>query len=1133
MPRDDKIQIFQELLDRGAIQQTHRDTVDELVRRGVLKSPSAGTSRKDTIKAEADQREKRFGGYGLSDQVIDSVSLGSVIPITAAGIAGLKTVGKALTGRQVDPVGDYRMSRDVQDEMMRRSRERTGIPGMIGEFALSLPFAAPGFAGKYGKVAGPAALAAGGNALSHAQRLLLYGRELGGAAKTGAVYGGIYGANSARGGIDEHVGGAAGGAAAGAALGPLMHGGIDALVRAPGAASTVIRRLTGRTPRAIAENNNRLAEFASANVRPYGPAINDGGVGGYAARGLAKTMLGGPLRSGAQGSIDDVLAGTRSAIGEHTGGLPSNDMGAEIKQTLRNNLAERSRSSDEIAGMSSAERDLMIGSIDQHGFAPPPPRVDPIHPRPVSPVRPEPIDPGSVPFGIVQPAPVKRGTVNPQYPTVESMPISQHHIDAIAKAQHEAYLHKRNADDAYAEFSRQAKARGEDPDAALQNWQGTVRNSMQDSELVNAYYTLRKYSGDLASASERVAQARSAASEYQAARWKDATKQAHAKASVDAEAAYIRDQATAARAARDATEAARAKAIRDAEMASSEKAARETARLKAEAIAEAEAATKRAELDALSEYHANRQSEPGFVPGRSRESYPTEFDAAYSQVADRTPEYRSNPMGGPTPEGRAAKTQTKGLVDELATEARERLHLKGPAFDENGEVTAEFGGYLKSRLGSEIGHRITELSKTRPGHAATTPGALKKLRTEIRDAADRAESPAYPELPRTAEAAALRRLHGSLTADMKEFGSRSGGPAPEFTTEGGVGRYVGWRSTKIGNHPRSDMTIFVKPEHLDRLTGSRMPNDHFGSQPATRQMHVDQKSKTISIMRTDKKEIDAATRVPFSTKPEVGLRPVQLWDDGSKVHYGSPVTARSQSPGEHATELMGAVDRGYAEYINEIRAPLRKVFGDKVEPIQAMDMLAKAAETGNLQMLRAYMRVMTEKADPTRGAAAVVGHMMGDARSLKDVVAGFQSIAPEARKVLFASKEGKALESRLAVLVGLGRKLEPYNKAIESAASGQASNNRALHMIGVAPLFWFHFIPTLLSHAGSYGLAKVLASPRYVSWITQAAKVRTPPQMDRHIAKLSFIAGRDSEFGSDIKDAVSNAYKLALTGRNK
>lgn len=347
MADEETISIYQELLRRNAVPDQHKPVVDELVKRGVLKAGGRdfsqpglkSTTRMQEIGKEADFREK-LGAGGFNSRFADTISIGAFNPLAAALSSAGSSVGKALAGNMPTPVADYTRERDVQDELLRRARDSAGIGGTAAEIGLSLPF----FAAQAPSVAlnAPNLLAQGWNA-----------------AKQGAKFGGIYGLNSARGGIEDQVAGAAGGAAMGAALGPALHYGISAAANTPRAIGSGVRALTGRTDAGVAQNAAREAEFAAAQVQPFGPEIG-GDTSRTIGRSLARSdVSGAPIRAQAAGTIDDIQRNAQRALDRETAGAPVSDLGAETQRVLGRNLRDRTRTADELRGLPQQELDAI------------------------------------------------------------------------------------------------------------------------------------------------------------------------------------------------------------------------------------------------------------------------------------------------------------------------------------------------------------------------------------------------------------------------------------------------------------------------------------------------------------------------------------------------------------------------------------------------------------------------------------------------------------------------------------------------------------------------------------------------------------------------------------------------------
>ena len=971
----------------------------EGVRLDAVRSFKGGSA---TTKDDADFAEK-MGAGGMGLRLADSLSLGAFTPVSSAIGAAGKTAIKAVTGQPTDFVGDYTRERDTQDELLRRSRDGGGLPGHAAELALSLPF-----------MGGKAALDAAGSALAPVARST-FQRFVTDPAKAGAAYGAVYGANSARGGIGEHVEGTAIGGASGAILGPALHGGMNMLARVPGAVNQGWRKVTGRSADNVAENARIADEMQAAGITPFGPAIADQGAGGFAARGLANSMVGGRVRGGAERTIGEIEGAAQNALSRHTDGRPVNDLGAETQQTLRHNLAERSRSRDELARMPPDEIARITGPIDERGFSPPPPRVDPIQPRPVAPIRPDPVDPFQVPFEAVRPRPVKRGEVKPSYPSREDAPVSTRLVQEVEAANRTHAVTSAEMQTAGRRFDELAAQAGESPEVVFNTVNVQFNRNKYGPEVAKAFDDLVAMQKATDEARRRVEFVQRSVELERDKTWRQSVKEAHTKAEHEVETAYMREQQVAAREANEATQAQRTAAVRAEEIKRAEAAAEQTARARAESEAEAIAATQRAQAKAQAEHEATRETRPGFETGRSRETYPTEFDAAYEQLNRNTPTFQRNPMGGRGMSGSDTPTATEGLMHELALQARASGKLKGykgtSVFGETGVPRPEFLAVMEKSFGREVSDLLqTSMLQRAKGQPTGGPQALRDLNTAVRRAKQEAQrvgtSPLYPGQPMPERAANLARLEGVLKEDYHRF-MRETGPGGE------------------------------------RLSG-----------------------------------------------------------------------------------MVRNVDAQYGKHLDDMRKPLAKIFGDKVEPMQAMDRLVKAANDGDLSVLRPFMRVLNEKAEPMKGVAAILTHATGGARTIDDFVKGYRGLSKDALDVMMTSDASKALRGQLDTLARYGEMMQPYSKAIGRAKQGGV---RVEHLPAVGAIAMGHALPLLAVYGGASVTSRFLSSPRYVRWLTEAARVRTPLELEKHVAKLAFMTGRDTESGADIRKAASRLLS-ATTG---
>lgn len=166
------------------------------------------------VAAAADSFERRLGETGMLELAKEGITFG--LSGEASGIG--QAIGEALTG-DLNVAENYAFGRDVQDELLRRARERTGMAGTAAEII--------GGGGGV-RLAGNAAFQAGRGLAASGQpvtRQAIQGRMVRNAALEGAGMGGLAGF-----GYGEGLEGSAANAAAGFALGGLAGAGGQALL---------------------------------------------------------------------------------------------------------------------------------------------------------------------------------------------------------------------------------------------------------------------------------------------------------------------------------------------------------------------------------------------------------------------------------------------------------------------------------------------------------------------------------------------------------------------------------------------------------------------------------------------------------------------------------------------------------------------------------------------------------------------------------------------------------------------------------------------------------------------------------------------------------------------------------------
>lgn len=166
------------------------------------------------VAAAADSFEQRLGETGMLELAKEGITFG--LSGEASGIG--QAIGEALTG-DLNVAENYAFGRDVQDELLRRARERTGMAGTAAEII--------GGGGGV-RLAGNAAFQAGRGLAASGQpvtRQAIQGRMVRNAAIEGAGMGGLAGF-----GYGEGLEGSATNAAVGLALGGLAGAGGQALM---------------------------------------------------------------------------------------------------------------------------------------------------------------------------------------------------------------------------------------------------------------------------------------------------------------------------------------------------------------------------------------------------------------------------------------------------------------------------------------------------------------------------------------------------------------------------------------------------------------------------------------------------------------------------------------------------------------------------------------------------------------------------------------------------------------------------------------------------------------------------------------------------------------------------------------
>lgn len=269
------------------------------------------------IAQAADSFEQRLGETGMIELAKEGMTFGLTGEASGVGQA----IGEALTG-DFNVADNYAFGRDVQDELLRRARERTGVAGTAAEVI--------GGGGGV-RLAGNAAMQAGRSLAAAGQpvtRSAIQGRMVRNAAGEGALVGGVAGFGYGE-GAEESLANAALGAGTGAALGVIMQRIANRRSnRGQGGGGT--GGAGGGAPTSGGQVIQAADEFnraTGANLEPL-PADTGGAITRRATSAVAQTTFGAkPIVEAAERANEQGRAGIR-ALAERLGVVPGSKQAA-------------------------------------------------------------------------------------------------------------------------------------------------------------------------------------------------------------------------------------------------------------------------------------------------------------------------------------------------------------------------------------------------------------------------------------------------------------------------------------------------------------------------------------------------------------------------------------------------------------------------------------------------------------------------------------------------------------------------------------------------------------------------------------------------------------------------------------
>lgn len=263
------------------------------------------------VSAAADRLEAQLGEAGIMDLAKQGITLG--LSDEAGGIGA--AIGQMLGG-DFNVADNYAFATDVERELLRRARERTGGYGTAAE--LIGGGGAVRTLGNAGLNAGRA-LAASGQPVTRAG---IQGQMVRDAARDGAMVGGVAGFGYGE-GTEESLAGSAVGAGGGALLGNIMQRIANRRAgRRGGGGSGGAGGNAPITPGGeVIQSADRFNAATGANVQPL-PADTGGTITRRLSGGVAQSTFGArPIVEAAQSMNDEAQSGIR-ALANRQGNVP-------------------------------------------------------------------------------------------------------------------------------------------------------------------------------------------------------------------------------------------------------------------------------------------------------------------------------------------------------------------------------------------------------------------------------------------------------------------------------------------------------------------------------------------------------------------------------------------------------------------------------------------------------------------------------------------------------------------------------------------------------------------------------------------------------------------------------------------
>lgn len=211
--------------------------------------------------------------------------------------------------------------------------------------------------------------------------------------------------------------------------------------------------------------------------------------------------------------------------------------------------------------------------------------------------------------------------------------------------------------------------------------------------------------------------------------------------------------------------------------------------------------------------------------------------------------------------------------------------------------------------------------------------------------------------------------------------------------------------------------------------------------------------------------------------------------------------------GELASAQRTVLRDSYRQFMQDIRAPLSKVFGEKTTPEQAVQMLKDAArggERGNQNLLRSYFRVADEKGDRVRASGVLLNSMAEG--GLEGFLSSYRGMSPEVRSML-GQGDTAAIMTRLDQLARVGGYLERFARNARPDQNVGDHARRASNAPNVVTALMAYInVPTALVLVGGQAAAsRALASPAFRRWLHKVPEAKTPKEISNLLRNMSRV----------------------------